>query len=324
MIYCINKRAAPGIDGITMPKYKEALVENLTRLSSALKAKSYRSDDIKRVFIPKSHGKQRPLGLPTVDDKLVQQSVSQILQSIWEVDFLPNSYGYRPNKSAHQAVHSVSLNLQFKGYGYIVEADIKGFFDNIDHNWLMEMLKQRIDDNTLLRLIGQWLKARIKSPEGDYIKPQSGTPQGGIISPVLANIYLHYALDLWFEKKVKPRMSIDAKGNPRLRRRTASQKQRSSLSEFYHFIKAKRSHKLAIWLPQLKRKLTGFRNYFGLPDNSRSLSKLYNYVLHSLYKWLNRRSGRRSYNWSNFKKMLEYFQIQKLRVSKRVIHVDWY
>jgi group II intron reverse transcriptase/maturase len=391
----LNKRAAPGIDGITVPKYKEALLENLTRLSCALKAKCYRANDIKRVFIPKSHDKQRPLGLPTVDDKLVQQSVSQILQSIWEADFLPNSYGYRPNKSAHQAVHSVSLNLQFKGYGYIVEADIKGFFDNIDHNWLMEMLKQRIDDNALLSLIGQWLKARIKSPEGDCLKPQSGTPQGGIISPVVANIYLHYALDLWFEKKVKPRMrgramliryaddfvcafqyandaerfysvlpkrlkkfkldtapektslirfsrfhpsrkrqfvflgfafywGIDAKGKPRLRRRTASQKQRSSMSEFYHFIKAKRSQKLANWLPQLKRKLTGFRNYFGLPDNSRSVSKLYNYVLHSLYKWLNRRSGRRSYNWSNFKKMLEYFQIQKLRVSKRVIHVDWY
>ncbi|WJG09433.1 group II intron reverse transcriptase/maturase [Aliiglaciecola sp. LCG003] len=391
----LNKRAAPGIDGITMPKYQTSLVENVTRLSSALEAKRYRADDIKRVFIPKSHGKQRPLGLPTVDDKLVQQSVSQILQGIWEANFLPNSYGYRPNKSAHQAVHSLSLNLQFKGYGYIVEADIKGFFDNIDHDWLMGMLKQRIDDNALLSLIGQWLKARIHTPQGEYLKPKSGTPQGGIISPVLANIYLHYALDLWFEKKVKPQMrgramliryaddfvcafqyandaerfyrvlpkrlkkfkldtapektslirfsrfhpsrkrqfvflgfafywGVDVKGKPRLRRRTASKKQQTSLSEFYHFIKAKRSQKLAIWLPQLKRKLTGFRNYFGLPDNSRSVSKLYNYVLHSLYKWLNRRSGRRSYNWRDFKKMLEYFQIQKLRVSKRVIDVDWY
>jgi group II intron reverse transcriptase/maturase len=181
-----------------VPRYKEALVENLTRLHIALKTKHYRANDIKRVFIPKSNGKQRPLGLPTVDDKLVQQSVSQILQSIWEADFLPNSYGYRSHKSAHQAVHSLALNLQFKGYGYIVEADIKGFFDNLDHDWLMEMLKQRIDDKALLSLIGQWLKARIKNPQGDYHKPQSGKPQGGIISPVLANIYLHYALVLWF------------------------------------------------------------------------------------------------------------------------------
>lgn len=391
----LNKQAKPGIDGVTMPQYKEQLVENINRLEHALKHKRYRANDIKRIFIPKSNGKQRPLGLPTVDDKLVQQGVSQILQSIWEADFLPNSYGYRPNKSAHQAVHSLSLNLQFKGYGYVVEADIKGFFDNLDHDWLMKMLKLRIDDNAMLSLISQWLKARIKSPEGKFDKPASGTPQGGIISPILANIYLHYALDLWFERTVKPRMQgrvmliryaddfvcafqyakdaeqfykvlpkrlkkfnldiatektskirfsrfhpsrkrqfvflgfafywgTDVKGNPRLRRRTAAKKQRASLSEFYQFIKAKRSQKLCNWIPRLKRKLIGFRNYFGLPDNSRSLDKLYNYVLHSLYKWLNRRSGRRSYNWSNFMKMLMYFQIEQPRVSKRVIHADWY
>ena len=391
----LNKQAAAGIDGITMPVYQQQLVSNITRLSDALKHKRFRANDIKRVFIPKSNGKQRPLGLPTVDDKLVQQGVSQILQSIWEADFLPNSYGYRPNKSAHQAVHSLALNLQFKGYGYIVEADIKGFFNNLDHDWLMKMLKQRIDDKAILSLISQWLKARIKSPEGVFERPKSGTPQGGIISPILANIYLHYALDLWFEKKVKPRMrgramlvryaddfvcafqyvndaerfykvlpkrlnkfnlevaedktsllrfsrfhpsrkrqfvflgfafywGKDAQGKPRLRRRTGAEKHRASMSEFYQYIKAKRSNKLNTWMPQLKRKLMGYRNYFGLPDNSRSLDRLYSYVLHSLYKWLNRRSGRRSYNWSNFKKMLMYYAIERPRASKRFIHVDWY
>lgn len=391
----LNKQAKPGIDGITMPDYLESLPENIRRLSQQLKQKCYRANDIKRIFIPKSNGKQRPLGLPTVDDKLVQQSVSQILQSIWEQDFQPNSYGYRPNKSAHQAVQSLALNLQYKGYGYIVEADIKGFFDNLDHNWLMDMLKQRIDDKALLTLINQWLKARIKSPDGIFEKPTSGSPQGGIISPVLANIYLHYALDLWFEKKVKPAMrgrammiryaddfvcafqyandaerfykvlpkrlkkfnldtaaektslmrfsrfhpsrerhfvflgfefywSKDSKGEARLRRRTARKKQNSSLKAYYQWIKAKRHLRLSNWLPELKRKLTGFRNYFGLPDNSRSLSQLHNSVLHSLYKWLNRRSGRQSYNWSSFKKMLEYFKIEPLKVSKRIIRVDWY
>ena len=378
-----------------MPKYKAKLIENIDRLGQQLKQKCYRVNDIKRIFIPKSNGKQRPLGLPTVDDKLVQQSVSQILQSIWEQDFMRNSYGYRPNKSAHQAVHSLTLNLQFQGYGYIVEADIKGFFDNLDHEWLMEMLKQRIDDKAILNLIKQWLKARIKSPDGVFTKPSSGSPQGGIISPVLANIYLHYALDLWFEKKVKPKMrgrammiryaddfvcafqyandaerfykvlpkrlkkfnldvaedktslmrfsrfhvgrkrhfvflgfefywGTDSTGKPRLRRRTGAKKQKATLSEYYQWIKAKRSFKLSDWLPQLKRKLIGFRNYFGLPDNSRSLASLYDYVLHSLYKWLNRRSGRRSYNWSNFKKMIEYFNIESIKVSKRNILVDWY
>ena len=391
----LNKQAAPGIDGLTINIYQQRLPENINRLSQELKQKCYRANDIKRIFIPKSNGKKRPLGLPTVDDKLVQQSVSQILQSIWEQDFLRNSYGYRPNKSAHQAIHSLGLNLQFKGYGYIVEADIKGFFDNLDHDWLMKMLKLRIDDNAMLNLISQWLKARIKSPDGMFTKPSSGTPQGGIISPVLANIYLHYALDLWFEKKVKPTMhgrcmmiryaddfvcafqfssdaerfykvlpkrlkkfnldvaedktslmrfsrfhagrkrhfaflgfefywGTDANGKARLRRRTSVKKQKATLSEYYQWIKAKRSLKLREWLPQLKRKLLGFRNYFGLPDNSRSLSHLYNYVLHNLYKWLNKRSGRKSYNWSNFKKMLTYFKIEVLKVSKRNILVDWY
>ena len=391
----LNKKAVPGIDGCSIVQYQANLVENITSLSHQLKQKCYRANDIKRIFIPKSNGKQRPLGLPTVSDKLVQQSVSQILQSIWEQDFLRNSYGYRPNKSAHQAIHSLTLNLQFKGYGYIVEADIKGFFDNLDHNWLMEMLKQRIDDAAMLSLISQWLKARIKSPDGVFTKPTSGSPQGGIISPVLANIYLHYALDLWFEKKVKPAMEgrcmmiryaddfvcafqfskdaerfyrvlpkrlnkfnldvaedktslmrfsrfhvgrkrhfaflgfefywgTDANGKVRLRRRTAVKKQKGTLTEYYQWIKGKYSLKLREWLPQLRRKLTGFRNYFGLPDNSRSLSHLYNYVLHNLYKWLNRRSGRKSYNWSNFKKMLSYFKIEVPKVSKRNILVDWY
>ena len=391
----LNKKAKPGIDGITMPKYKEKLTDNIDRLGHQLKQKCYRVNDIKRIFIPKSNGKLRPLGLPTVDDKLVQQSVSQILQSIWEQDFMRNSYGYRPNKSAHQAVHSLTLNLQFKGYGYIVEADIKGFFDNLDHKWLMKMLKLRIDDKAILNLINQWLKARIKSPDGVITKPSSGSPQGGIISPVLANIYLHYALDLWFEKKVKPTMrgrammiryaddfvcafqfaedaerfykvlpkrlkkfnldvaqdktslmrfsrfhigrkrhfvflgfefywGTDSNGKARLRRRTAVKKQKATLSEYYLWIKSKHSLKLRVWMAQLKRKLIGFRNYFGLPDNSRSLSGMYDHVLHSLYKWLNRRSGRRSYNWSNFKKMLEYFQIERPSVSKRNVLVDWY
>ncbi len=292
-------------------------------------------------------------------------------------------------------MHSLTLNLQFRGYGYIVEADIKGFFDNIDHEWLMNMLEQRIDDKAILNLINQWLKARIKSPDSVFTKPTSGSPQGGIISPVLANIYLHYALDLWFEKKVKPRMrgkammiryaddfvcafqfasdaerfykvlpkrlkkfnldvaeektslmrfsrfhvgrkrhfvflgfeffcGNDSNGKARFKRQTAAKKQKATLNEYYQWIKAKRSLKLNIWLPQLKRKLTGFRNYFGLPDNSRSLFYVYDYVLHSLYKWLNRRSGRRSYNWSNFKKMVKYFKIESIKVSKRLVLVDWY
>ena len=197
----LNKQAASGIDGMSIKRYESQLTENIQRLDQQLKGKRYRANTVKRVYIPKANGKQRPLGLPTVDDKVVQQSVSQLLQSIWEADFLPNSYGYRPAKSAHQAVHSLALNLQYKGYGYIVEADIKGFFDHMGHGWLEQMLAQRIDDKALLSLIKQWLKARVQSPDGSIEKAQSGTPQGGVISPVLANIYLHYVLDLWLKRR---------------------------------------------------------------------------------------------------------------------------
>ncbi|EPJ43001.1 MAG: RNA-directed DNA polymerase (Reverse transcriptase) [Osedax symbiont Rs1] len=198
------------------------------------------------------------------------------------------------------------LNLQFKGYGYIVEADIKGFFNNMDHQWLMQMLALRIDDKALLNLINQWLKARIKTPDGKFEKPISGTPQGGVISPVLANIYLHYALDLWFEERVKPRL----KGRAMLIRYAddfvVAFQYRTEAQAFYRE------------LPE------GFRNYFGLLDNSRSLSHIYDFVLHTLYKWLNRRSQWHSFNWQGFKDMLRYYQIQPLRVSKRYIVVDWY
>ncbi len=391
----LNKQGAAGIDGITTKIFKIRLLDNITRLQDELRSKEYRCSAIKRVFIPKANGKQRPLGLPTVNDKLVQQSVSQILQSIWEQDFLPNSYGYRPNKSAHKAVHSLGLNLQYRSYHYIVEADIKGFFDNMDHSWLIKMLELRIDDKALLNLIKQWLKARVKAPDGTFNKPTAGTPQGGVISPVLANIYLHYALDIWFEKKVKPMVKgrcmliryaddfvvafehkdaaesfyaelpkrlkkfgldvapekthlkrfsrtepgtkhrfqllgfeflweVNLKGGSRLRTRTSPKKEKSAMNEFYHWIKYNRHKSLREFMPTLRRKLVGFRNYFGLPDNSQSLRRIFNFVLHTMYKWLNRRSQRRSYNWRSFMDMLGYFKIEPMLVSKRNILADWF
>lgn len=391
----LNKQSAAGIDGVTASHYEQRLPDNIHALSQRLKDDRFRVNDVKRVYIPKANGKERPLGLPTIEDKVVQQAVADLLQGIWEQDFLRNSYGYRPRKSAHQAVHSLQLNLQFKGYGYIVEADIKGFFDNMDHAWLMRMLKQRIDDKRLLNLINQWLKARIKEPDGRYHKPVSGTPQGGVISPVLANIYLHYALDLWFEKRIKPRLrgramliryaddfvvafqyrdearefyrmltprlkrfnldvapektalkrfsrfhpgqqryfeflgfrfywAADLKGEPRLRRRTAPKKHKAVLRDFYVWIKENRHRRLNLLMPLLKRRLDGLRNYFGLPDNSLSMGRIYDLILNSLYKWLNRRSQRRSFTWSGMMVMLRDFGIQSMRVSNRRIAVDWY
>jgi len=202
----LNKTAAPGIDNITAEHYAKKLSDNLSSLEDKLKTGRYRSGPIKRVNIPKSNGQQRPLGLPQLEDKIVQQSVTKILSGIWESTFLPNSYGYRRNKSAHGAVHSLCLNLQYKGYGYIVEADIKSFFNNMNHAWLKRMLEQRIDDKRLIKLIEQWMTAPVIETTGCRVKPTKGTPQGGVISPVLANIYLHYVLDIWFEKVVKPKL----------------------------------------------------------------------------------------------------------------------
>jgi retron-type reverse transcriptase len=145
------------------------------------------------------------LGIPVLEDKLVQVAVTQILQAIYEEDFLPCSHGYRPGISAHDAIKSLTVELQFGRHQFVVEADILGFFDNLRWDWLERMLKQRIADGALLNLIRKWLRAGILEEDGKVIHPQTGTPQGGVISPVLANIYLHYVLDLWFERGVKPR-----------------------------------------------------------------------------------------------------------------------
>jgi group II intron reverse transcriptase/maturase len=148
-------------------------------------------------------GKLRPLGIPVIEDKLLQTACARLLSAIYEQDFLPFSHGYRPGRGAKDAVRELTLFLQYGRYGYIVDADVKGFFSNMDHEWLLEMLRQRIDDKAFLILIRKWLKAGILETDGSVIHPDTGTPQGGSISPVLANVYLHYALDLWFEKVVK-------------------------------------------------------------------------------------------------------------------------
>ena len=195
----IRKDAASGVDRVSAHDYEQNLDENIRQLVERLKRKSYRAKLVRRQYIPKTDGRWRPLGIPATEDKLLQLAVTRILEAIYEQDFLRCSYGYRPKVGALEAVDDQTIKLQFGRYHYVVEADIQGFFDNIDHDWLLRMLEERIDDRALLRLIQKWLKAGVLDTDGQVLHPVTGTPQGGIISPMLANVYLHYALDLWFQ-----------------------------------------------------------------------------------------------------------------------------
>ena len=199
----LNKDAASGVDNVTAAEYSEDLDSNLQGLAERLKLKRYRAKLVRRCYIPKENGKERPLGIPALEDKLVQLACAKLLTAIYEQDFLECSHSYRPKRSSKEAAITLRKELQEGGYGHIVEADIKGFFDNLDHDWMLEMLSLRIDDRAFLNLIGKWLKAGILDTDGMVIDPVTGSPQGGIISPILANVYLHYGLDLWFQKVVK-------------------------------------------------------------------------------------------------------------------------
>ena len=200
----IRKNAASGVDRVSAKEYELNLEENIHQLVEDLKRKRYRAKLVRRLLIPKENGKTRPLGIPATQDKLLQAAVKRLLEAIYEQDFLRSSFGYRPNVGALDAVNKLTVKLQFGKYNYIVEADIKGFFDNLNHDELLKMLAERVDDKALLWLIGKWLKAGVLDTDGKTLHPTTGTPQGGVISPILANVYLHYALDLWFQKVVVP------------------------------------------------------------------------------------------------------------------------
>ena len=206
LIWCwqfLNRRAAPGVDRIRARDDEERFFANILDLTERVRRGLYRARLILRCYIPKGGGKWRPLGLPVTEDKLLQTAVAKILEAIYEQDFRPCSFGYRPGIGAREAVKQVSRTLYFRPIHDVVEADIRGYFDHIDHEHLLEMLQRRVDDKPFLRLIKKWLTAGILDTGGQVLHPVTGTPQGGIISPILANIYLHYVLDEWFEDVVK-------------------------------------------------------------------------------------------------------------------------
>jgi group II intron reverse transcriptase/maturase len=381
----LNKQAASGVDAVTCAAYRENLAENIQDLVARLKAKRYRPQRVRRTWIPKGKDQQRPLGIPALEDKLVQAAVAKILQAIWEPRFSQASFAYRPKLGAKNAVKFLSANLQYGSYSHVVEVDIKSFFDTIDHGWLEKMLGLQIRDRAFVGLIGKWLRAGVLETDGTVVHPGAGTPQGGVVSPVLANIYLHYALDLWFEKVVRPRCKgmallcryaddwvcafqyreeaeafyaalpgrlekfqlqvapektrmqrfsrfhpgrqtrfqflgfeyyweLDRKGTPRVAKRTASKKLQRSIGEMKEWIRSNRSLPNREFFAQLNRKLRGYYNYFGIPGNSRALWRFHQEVVGLLYKWLNRRSQRKSYTWERLQRLLDFRGLAKPRI----------
>jgi group II intron reverse transcriptase/maturase len=201
----LRGRAAAGIDGVTKAGYAEDLEENLTALVERLHRMAYVPQSVRRVYIPKpGSAKGRPLGIPCLEDKLVQSGLVRILEQVYEQDFIDDSYGFRPDRSCHNALRALHVTVEAGGIEWVVEADIKGFFDTVNHDWLMRFLAHRVADKRVLRMVKRFLKAGV-CEDGQFTASDEGVPQGGSISPLLANVYLHYALDLWFEKRFRKR-----------------------------------------------------------------------------------------------------------------------
>lgn len=385
----LRKDAAPGVDGVSFEEYQKNLDSNLRDLVRRLKHKSYRARLVRRKYIPKGPGKWRPLGIPALEDKLVQGAVAHILCAIYEADFLPCSYGYREGRSPREAVRNLTETLDRGRYEFVVEADIKGFFDHLRHDWVLRMLAQRIQDGALLSLVRKWMRAGILEEDGKVKHPEAGTPQGGIVSPVLANVYLHYVLDLWFERRVRKanrgqsrlfRFADDfvcafdyrheaegfvvalkerlekfglelapdktqclrfgrgggehngrfdflgfefrwekglRSGRPHVKRRTSRKKLRGAVTRFTEWIKEERHSKLWELMEKVAQKYRGHWNYYGLIGNSRSLHQYYRQTSGILFRWLNRRSQRRSYTWETFHRLIKRHAIPLPRIMEK-------
>ncbi len=204
----LKRTAAPGVDGKTWKRYGEHLEENLQDLSDRLKRGAYRAKPVLRAYVPKADGRRRPIGLPTLEDKIVQRATAEVLSAVHEEDFLGFSYGFRPGRNQHNALDALSVGIMKRKVSWVLDADIRAFFDTLDHDWLVKFIEHRIADRRIVRLIRKWLNAGVLE-EGKRIRKEEGTVQGGSISPLLSNIYLHYVFDLWTAQWRKKRARGD-------------------------------------------------------------------------------------------------------------------
>jgi group II intron reverse transcriptase/maturase len=389
----IEPDKASGVDGVSKAEYGQALESNLDDLAARLGRLGYRPQPVRRVYIPKAGSdKQRPLGIPCFEDKLVQMAVTRVLEQIYEADFGESSYGYRPGRTQHQALDRLGRTIQQRKVSYVVEADIKGFFDHVNHEWLLKFLAHRVADQRLLRLVVRMLKGGVME-DGLTRATEAGVPQGGVLSPLLSNVYLHYTLDLWFERRFRRQCRGEAyyfrfaddflacfqyredaerflremkarleqfhleiepsktklisfgrfaepeakrrgqkpetfdflgfthycgrshSGNFKVKRRTSEKKFRAKLGEVKEWLRQERSRqKKGQLLQRAKLKLVGHLNYYAITDNARMCDAFRIQMMKLLFKWLNRQSQRRSYNWAQFLDALHWVGWPSVRI----------
>lgn len=383
----LDGKKAIGADEVTKEEYSLNLEENISKLVERLKNKAYKPKPTLRVYIPKANGRKRPLGIASYEDKIVQMGLKKILEAVYESKFQDNMYGFRPSRSCHMAIKEMCVSIVRKRINYVVDADIKGFFDHMSHEWTMKFVEYYIKDPNILWLIEKYLKAGVLE-DGKYQTNEVGSMQGNIISPILANIYMHHVLVLWYKKYfekqgagnsflvvyaddylagfehkreaeryyeemqtrlrkygleietsksrllefgryAKERRKRRGEGKPEtfdflgftfycgenqagrfcVKPKTNGKRMAVKIKEMKQWLKRNRTTPLKVLMPMLNRKLTGHYRYYGMTYNVPSLRKYHYYVTRLLYRWMNRRSQKKSYNWERFKQMLEYYPL---------------
>ena len=387
----MDGKKAVGIDGVTKEDYGRNLEENLDKLVGRLKQKSYKPQPARKVEIPKDNGKTRPLSIYCYEDKLVQEALRRVLEAVFEPHFYDEMWGFRPNRGCHKAIQSLNVMLEKRPTSYVLDADIKGFFDHINHDWAVRFIESRIKDPNIIRLVRRMLKGGILE-DYRYEKTEEGSGQGSVCSPIIANIYMHYVLVWWFKEKMQPRFrgysgltvyaddfvvvfqykddaerfyehlkkrmehfgmaleenktrliefgrfaeercakkgrkpqtftflgfthycSHGRNGKFRVKRKTSKKKFAKKCKEVHRIIRDMRTRRLAVIIKKMNQILVGYYHYYGITDNIDSLRNFRRQMRKSLFKWLNRRSQKKSYTWEQFDDMLRTYPLAEPKI----------